>query len=219
MIQTHVVYEFKSEFAKELNIPVNQVDRRQEELLVWLTNFFDYKFYPGRPNRIMINEIYGEYQPLPRKLPSQEALNAKKKERYTNFTIAALGTEFKPNSQSKVARDAIETFGREEFSHINAEAVVKRYVKEPFRVYGESDNKKVWVWYSNYEKIDTHVLEEWHSILREEHISEEEAANAFYRQEQGEDISAEKGYYKKALARFRESYGDIPVLITSWKLK
>ena len=219
MIKTNVIYKFKTEFAKELGIPANQVDRRQEELLNWLSNFFDYEFYNGCPKRILIKEIYGEYQPLPRKVPSQEALTAEKKEKYTAFTIAALGTEFKPNSQSKVARDAIEDFGYELYHHTNSEAVVKRFVKEPFKTYGESDNKKVWVWYSTYKKIDPNILDDWRKILREEHIAEDEAANAFYRQEQGEDISVEKGYYKTAQQRFKEKYGDIAVLVTSWKLK
>ena len=219
MIKTNVTYKFKTEFAKELGIPANQVDRRQEELLNWLSNFFDYEFYNGCPKRILIKEIYGEYQPLPRKVPSQEALTAEKKEKYTAFTIAALGTEFKPNSQSKVARDAIVDFGYELYHHTNSEAVVKRFVKEPFKAYGESDNKKVWVWYSTYKKIDSNILDDWRKILREEHIAEDEAANAFYRQEQGEDVSVEKGYYKTAQQRFKEKYGDIAVLVTSWKLK
>lgn len=97
-----------------------------------------------------------------------------------------------------MARDAINDFGYETYHHTNVEAVAKRFIREPFKTYGESDNKKVWVWYSNYEKIDNNILEEWRDILREEHIAEEEAANAFYRQEQGEDVSVEKAYYKTA---------------------
>ena len=211
--------EFKKEFCKELNITTYQAERRLEDLLEWLKNFFDYEFYDGKPKRILIKEIYGEYQPLPRKVPSQEALTAEKKEKYTAFTIAALGTEFKPNSQSKVARDAIKDFGKELYHHTNARAVTERFVKEPFKTYGESDNKKVWVWYSTYTEIKSDVLDDWRKILREEHIAEDEAANAFYRQEQGEDISIEKGYYKAAQQRFKEKYGDIAVLVTSWKLK
>lgn len=219
MIKINTIYKFKSEFAKELDIPANQVDRRQDELLTWLSNFFDYEFFEGCPKRILIKEIYGEYQPLPRKIPSQDVLSAEKKEKYKNFTIAALGTEFKPNSQSKVARDAIEAFGYYDYKHTNVRAVSTRYIKEPFKAYGETDNKKVWVWYSTYEKINSDLLEEWRQILREEHIAEDEAANAFYRQEQGEDITTEKNYYKTAQQRFKEKYGDIAVLVTSWKLK
>lgn len=212
-------YEFKKEFCALLNIPNNQVDRRQEELLSWLSNFFDFKFYDGRPKRIVINEIYGEYQPMPRKVPNQEALTAEKKEKYTQFTIASLGTEFKPNSQRRIARQAIDAFGSELYHHSSSRAVAERYIKEPFHAYGETNNLKTWVWYSSYVPLGEEVLEHWRRILNEEHISVDEAANAFYRQEQGEDISQEKSYYKMAMNRFREEYNDIPVLVSSWKLK
>ena len=58
----------KNEFCKELGIPMNQVERRLEELLQWLENFYDYEFYEGRPNRIYIKRIIGDYRPLPRKI-------------------------------------------------------------------------------------------------------------------------------------------------------
>lgn len=98
------VYLFKEEFCKELKIPTNQYDRNKDRLLEWLTNFFDFDYLPGRPIRIHIKEIYGEYQQLPRKSPKQDELNKQKKEDYEKFTIAALGTEFKPNSKMRVAR-------------------------------------------------------------------------------------------------------------------
>lgn len=219
MIEINQMYKFKTEFAPLLGIPQNQVDRRQSELLQWLENFFDFKFYDGHPKRILIKEIYGEYQPLPRKMPNLEELRLEKKNKYEQFTIASLGVEFKPNSQNKIARDAIASFGKKEFHHTSVRAVAARYVREPFQQYGETDDKKVWVWYSSYEPLEQDVVENWRKTLQEEHISEQEAANAFYRQEQGEDISKEKSYYKKAQERFAKKYGDIAVLVTSWRLK
>lgn len=67
--------------------------------------------------------------------------------------------------------------------------------------------------------MDEEMVEHWRQILREESIGEDEAANAFYKQEQGQDISEEKGYYKKAVDRFKEEYGDIPVLVREWKVR
>lgn len=213
------VYNFKDEFCKELNIPMNQAERRLPELLEWLKNFFEYEFFVGRPNRIQIKEIIGEYQPMPRKLPKQDALNQEKIKDYTEYTIAALGTEFKPNSKSKIARDAIYDFGRKKYHHTNREAVVKRYVKEPFDKYGETNDVQVWVMYSTYEPLPDEILEDWRNILRIERIGEQEAANAFYKQEQGQDISQEKQYYNNAMQRFKEKYNDVPVLVKNWKLK
>ena len=213
------IYLFKEELCKWLNIPQNQYDRRQSDLLVWMGNFFDFELYKGRPLRIYIKEQIGEYQPLPRKLPKQDELNAEKIKCYTEFTIQALGAEYKPNSKSKIARDAIDAFGYEKFSHMSTEAVTKRFIRKPFDDYGETNGKSTWVWYSSYTPIELDVLEDWFNILKEEHISEKEAADAFYRQEQGQDITKEKGYYKKAQDRFVEKYGDIAVLVKEWKRK
>lgn len=209
----------KEEFCKELKIPMNQVERRLDELLEWLKNFYDYEFLKGRPNRIQIKEIIGDYQPLPRKPPKQDELNLAKQNDYTTFTIGALTVDFQPNSKMKVARDAIDAFGRTKYNHTNAKAVASRYIKEPFEKYGESNNKKVWVYYESYTLLDEEILEDWRQILKEEHISEEEAACAWYRQEQGEDVSKEQSYYKKAKERFEEKYGGIPILVSEWRLK
>lgn len=62
-------------------------------------------------------------------------------------------------------------------------------------------------------------LEKWKDILKEERIDEGQAAEAFYRQEQGQDVSKEKQYYKNALDRALEELGIIPVLVKSWRLK
>lgn len=219
MLETKKVYNFKNEFCKELKIPMNQAERKLDELLKWLNEFFDYEFIVGKPNKIIINEIYGEYQPLPRKLPNQDKLNKEKIEKYTAFTIASLGTEYKPNSKMRVAREAIDSFGEKDFNHTNIKAVAKRYVKEPFDKYGETNNIKIWVYYSTYTPLENNILEDWRNILKEENIAETEAANAFYRQAEGEDISKELGYYQKAKNRFKEKYGDIPILVKNWKLK
>lgn len=212
------IYTLK-DFCRQLKIADNQRERRREELYEWLTNFFNYEILDGKPIRIEIKEIYGEYQQLPRKLPSQNKLNKEKEIDYTNYTLAALGTDFKPNSQSKIARDAINDFGYDKYKHTNAEAVVKRFIKEPFNKYGENDGTRIWVYFSNYEPIKDKELERWRQIREEENILEKEAANAFYRQEQGEDITKEKNSFKRAMDRFKEECGDIPVLVGRWKLK
>ena len=84
------LYRFKEEFCEELKIPKNQSERRLDELLEWLKNFYDYEFTKGRPHCINIIEIYGEYQQMPRKLPKKD----RKIEDYKDFTMAALGTTY-----------------------------------------------------------------------------------------------------------------------------
>lgn len=212
-------YQLKKEFFPMLGISEKQWERRKKDLLEWLKNFYDYEIIEGLPIYIEIKEQYGDYQPLPRKSCNQSKLNAEKNEAYSKFTIAALGTEFKPNSKMRVAREAIDSFGYEKFSHTNAKFIATKFVKPSFDKYGETNNKNVWVYYSTYLPFPEEVVEDWRTILREEHISEEEAANAFYRSEQGEDISQEKQYFKRARERFIEKYGEFPVLVKEWKCK
>ena len=213
------IYDF-SDFCHKIGVSDYALRRRTQDLIEWLKNFYVFNFYKGIPNRIEILDILGDYQPLPRKVSKKyDELEAQKKKDYTDFTIAALGTEFKPNSKAKIARDAIYEFGHKKYQHSNVEGVARRYVKGPFDTYGETDNHNVWVYYETYEPLDPDTLKEWRDILKEEHISEQEAANAFYRQEQGEDISEEKSYYKRAMERFKKEYGCIPVLVKNWRLK
>lgn len=167
----------------------------------------------------MIKEIIGEYQPMPRKAPKQDELTQEKKNKYAEFTKFSLAPDYTPNSKSKVAREAINTFGKQEYGHTNTEAVARRYIKEPFNKYGETNDVQVWVYYSTYQPLDNSVIDEWRRILREEHIGEDEAKNAFYRYAEGEDISKEIGYFKKARMRFEEKYNDMPILVKEWRLK
>ena len=218
MIEAGKIYDFKGEFFELTGITMYQFRNRKDDLLEWLKEFYEYELYDGRPIRIYIKRVIGEYKSLPRKVNSKE-LTEIKKQRYTTFTIASLGTEYTPNSKSRVAREAMYNFGYEEFGHTSVPAVVERYVGPAMTQYGEHDNKYQWVWFIDYTPLPQDVLAHWAEILKEEKISEEEAANAFYRQENGEDITKEKNSYKKAQQRFKEIYGTIPVKVPGWRLK
>lgn len=178
VVEKNKVYDFKQEFWSIIHLSKYSWETRKEEVLEWLTNFFDYELYEGKPMRIYIKEIYGEYRPLPRK--GLELLQQKKAD-YEKFAIAALGNEFKPNSKARTAREAIDAFGYDKYGHTNVRAVTNRYVGPVFDEYGECNNVKHWVWYHSYEPLDEETLARWREIMEEEHISEREAANAFYR--------------------------------------
>lgn len=152
-------------------------------------------------------------------MPTQEKINEEKKSDYENFTKQALGDVYKPNSKRKIARDALVEFGYEKYAHTNEKAVSERFIKEPFEKYGETDGQSVWVFYSSYAPLPDAVLEDWREIMRESQIGELEASNAFYKYAEGEDISKEIGYFKKAKDKFLAKYGDIPINVKSWRLK
>lgn len=213
-------YLFKKDFCKELNITQHQLNHRFNDLCKWLTNFYDYELKTDtKPYKIYIKEVLGEYKPLPRKSPKQDELTRQKMEDYEIFTIASLNpTEFVPNSMTKIAREAIDEFGYNKYGHYSSRSVAQRYIKEPFKKHAETNDHYVWVYFSTYEPLDEEVLSDWIHILSEEHISEAEAANAFYRGAEGEDISKEISYYKKAKERFINKYNDIPIRVREWKL-
>lgn len=70
----------------------------------------------------------------------QKELTVAKKKDYSDYTIAALGAEYRPNSKTKVARDAINDFGKRKYHHSSYKAVAARYVKEPFYIIVEKTN-------------------------------------------------------------------------------
>ena len=78
-------YIFKTEFCNILGIPKYQMERRKTDLMIWLSNFFDYEYITGRPDCIYINAILGDYQPMPRKVYDQ-ALD--KQKYYVVFTTS-----------------------------------------------------------------------------------------------------------------------------------
>lgn len=200
---------------EKYSIAKNQWNTRHEDLLNHLQDFMDIieiKNERGTYKYEIKGDMPDNIPPLPRKSQMEQ-----KKKDYESYTIAALGAEFKPNSKSRIAREAIADFGMEKYKHSSQESVIKRYIKEPFDKYGVSDGNKYWCYYDTYEIIEDDRLEAWRKILSEEHIGEREAANAFYKEQQGEDISKERGYYKRALDRFKETYGSIPILVSKWK--
>lgn len=78
------IYVLKTDFFNIIKIPLTQYKQRKEDLMEWLKDFFDYEILEGKPIRIKINEVYGEYSPLPRKINTKE-LTLQKEKDYEEF--------------------------------------------------------------------------------------------------------------------------------------
>lgn len=217
MLKTNKVYKFKEEFCKELNIPANQYDRKQKELLDWLTNFFDFEFYEGRPLRIFIKEVYGEYMPLPRK---NTQTTKQKQEDVKNFVVNDyLTEEWQLASKCDAARKYNKKEGKKKYGWTNEKYIAQTYMKPVFSEYAENDGQLVWAWFETYTPLNQEAYDKWVKIREEEKIGEKEAAKGFYKIAQGEDAEKELSAFQKALERFKNEYGDTPVLLDSWRLK
>lgn len=209
------IYKLKDEFFKLVGISRAQYDRRREDLMEWLKDFYDYEILEGRPIRIRIIETYGEYQPLPR----QKKTFLMKQYDYEEYVKKNLSKNFKPESKAHMARGAIADFGHEKYNHTNDIAVARRYTGPAMEKYGEKSDNYVWVSYNTYEPLSEELLKAWFKILREERIGEKEAANAFYKAEQGMDITKEKNAYKTALKRMKQETHEVPVRVAEWKIR
>lgn len=209
----------RKELNEKYHIGKNCWSTSHDELISFLREYMQIEEVKTSTGRFSYN-IYEEE--LPESIPVFSKTRSSKKEKqkdYEDFTIAALGAEYKPNSQRKIARDAIQSFGKIKYQHRSPRKVVNKFIKEPFKKYGESNEKYVWVDYETYKPLTEKQKILWLTILKDEKIDESAAANAFYREQQGEDISEEKGYYKKALEKFIEKEHTIPVKVKEWRLK
>ena len=214
MIKEPGIYKLKAEFFKENQISVAQYDRRKEDLLEWWKDFYEYEIIEGKPIRINIKEVFDEYKPMPRQLQKTE----QKIRDYEEYVKNNLPKDFKPESKAHMARGAISSFGYEKYNHTSDAAVARRYVGPAMERYGEKNDNHVWVDCRTYEPLREDNLDIWMKILDREHIGEKEAAIAFYKQEQGLDITKEKNAYKTALRRMKEQTGITPVKVAEWRL-
>lgn len=219
MITEVGIYDFKEDFLKANNIPHSQYKTRKEDLLDWLKEFYEYKILEGKPIKIKITEVIGEYKPLPRKKQEARKLTEQKQKDYEAYVRLGLSKEFTPESKCHMARNAISDFGEDRYGHTSDKAVARRYVGPAMEKLGEQSNTYYWVNYVTYEKLSPELLNAWLDILDKEHIGQEQAANAFYIAEQGGDITKEKDAFKKALKIMKEQYHIIPVKVAEWRLR
>ena len=127
----------RKELSQLYNITKYNQDKRHDEVITYLQDFMDITEIKSEKGTYKY-EIKGIIPDSIPSLPRKNQMEKAKKD-YELYTIKALGTEFKPNSKSKIAREAIRDFGQEQYGHKSQEAVVKRYIKEPFDKYGVSD--------------------------------------------------------------------------------
>lgn len=226
MLKINKEYTMK-ELAQELGIPENQYKVRKQELLQWFDSFFDFDIIKERPLTLFIREQYIEYQPLPRK--GQEQSLKRKQEMikdYTLFTIAAMGTEFKPNSGSKIAREAIDDFGSERYQHSDYKNVAQKFIRPAMQEYGESSRETVWVWSDTYKELTVEELNFLAQTFNENKMTEIDRLHMFDEAASATDEAESNFLFQKARIKYRavldiikEKYGAVPVKVRYWKVK
>lgn len=210
----------RSDLNKMYNLNKGTWDRRHDDLMNHLNEYMNIT-ERGENTRFYYDVDVDSIDEMPKNIPPLPRKNdiMKKIIDYTDFTTASLGTEFKPNSISKIARDAIFEFGQVKYNHQSMESVAKSFIRPAINQKGERSATKLWVFYDNYEPLDDEAKKRWYEILKEIKLTEKDMAHAFIKEQQGEDITKECNSYKKAMEIFKKEFGSFPVHVYKYKLK
>lgn len=126
-------YETK-DLMGALGITRSSWGRRKEEYLDWFKLFFDYEVVIQGEKRVyVIKEIFGDYEPLPRKKKSIEV-----KEYYKQETSKIVKQE-PTNTGSNIARNIVAASNKYDHKEGTASVYVRSILKEGYKVDG-----KVW---------------------------------------------------------------------------
>lgn len=141
---------------------------------------------------------------------------------YTEYAIKSLPLEYEYMSKLGVARNALWEFGHEKWGHESAKYISDRFISPAFNEHGESTGKRSWVYYRTYELLSPGAVEDWRTILKEEHITKEKVWECYLEGWEGEeerevDWRPLNKRYKQARQRFVAIYGDFPILLTQWR--
>ena len=247
-VQLQPVLELEKEmlFRKEFGLQIlgetsHVVTRRKQDLLEWLKNFFSYTFIKtSYADKIIIHEIYAEYEKIPKKKQdiSKRLEKRKAKEDYLeDFIIKTFFKEKSAIEQHLTYNYIARSITNEEilniFGPITLRTLARSYVKPVLKKIAEFIPPKDWVWFEKYEKIDEETRMAWIKTLREEEDKADEKMREMMRyinlceDAWMDDISGftqnkkvkKDNFYKKAIDRFKFEYGDFPVQSYRWVLK
>lgn len=219
-VQKNTTYNFTKEFMPGLGITKNSWNTRKQDIKEWLKEFYDYTLSDTRPMLITIHAVYGDYEPLPRKSRTISEESKQKITDYDNYVKQHLTPEFQIISKAKMARDAIEDFGLDKYSHYSHEAVARRYTGPAMEKYGEKGDNYYWVWYEDYTQPTEEILHEWFDLLKAHRVTDKDIVAAFNEDVElnvSKNIDSAKERYKAAMYEFKAKYGDIVVRSGEWR--
>lgn len=210
----------RKELNSKYHLSPHHWERRHDDVLKYLSQFMDITESKTESGRYKY-KVQGE---LPQNLPDiREWLRHSKEEKreaYKKYILEnELTEEFKPNSKSKVARDAIEDFSRTAYGHFSPRSVVSQYVGPLMDKYGEKSDDHVWVRYDTYEPLPKEALDDLKYMFKSHQLDMQHMACAWIKERQGQDTTKEKNDFKIVLNIFKDKYHYFPVLVPKWRLK
>lgn len=213
-------YLLVKEFLPLVHISNSTFKRRKDEILDWWAEQFDYELgKQGKTVTITVDLEYNfiNYKRLPRNTKAWEEKQAEKMKDYEDFIKKSIPAEGKLTSKVREARLAISEFGLDKYGHYNDETVSRRYTGPAMEKLCTKSSKGAWVNYETYEPLPEDVVKIWREILKKNYIDEERAANAWYRERNGEDTTTEKNAYKAAMEEFKNVIKcNAPIYVAEW---
>lgn len=215
-------YLLVKEFLPLVHISSSTFKRRKDEILDWWAEQFEYELgKQGKTVTITVDLEYNfiNYKRLPRSTQAWEEKQAEKMKDYEEFIKRSIPAEGKLTSKAREARLAIDDFSLEKYGHYNDKKIALRYTGPAMEKLCTKSSKGAWVDYETYEPLPEDVLKIWREILKKNYIDEERAANAWYRERNGEDTTAEKNAYKASMDEFKKIMKcSAPIYVAEWEL-
>lgn len=208
----------RAELNKKYNIDNHSWTRKHDLVMEHLSDYMTITETKEKGQYVyeIVGTVPETIPPIPRKSKRAEI-----QQDYDEF-VSGYFHNFLPRyaSRAKVAREGMAAFGTRKYGHNNAQSVAQKYISFSFEKYVEEvPGSRRWVWYETYEPLDKDTLQRWLDILKEEHITEEQQAEAFRDYADGEDISKAVGYYKRAISKFYEEFHDYTVKVAQYLRK
>lgn len=197
-----------TELKKLLSISDKMWKTRKEELLDWLSLFFDYEITTkGRGYQFNIKEQYCEYEPMPRKNDAKKAMAF-----YQKRTDEILSVKPR-NTGANLAREIVATNNECNHKEDTAASYIRPYLKKNYTVHNKEWCQINYDTFS-YDKISDKQLKDLNELF-EKHLDSKTTAEIMGDTEAGY-TSKEEAYdklrvrYLDALEDFKMKYGFRP---------
>jgi len=213
----------RNKLSNKYNISNNQWQRRHDDLLNHLQDFFSiveiqdsktgYYYYE-------VPDILPDTIPkLPRKSNKQEKIAD-----YEQFVGEHLSEDFEPMSKAKMSRDAIKDFAGEKYGHFSQENVCRVYVGPAMEKLGEKGQLIKWVNYNTYLPLTEEQQIYLKQCFSSYNITQEDVAEFGYEIiESGiidnKKLTTMKERYENAMNQFKLKYEFRPVRARDWRKK
>ena len=233
VIEINKEYTFKEEFCQNiLKESPYTAERKTKLLLEWFNNFFEYTFIKSSPNKIIIHDIYQEYEKLPRKQYDVKSRKERREQREAIIEKYLLEEVFTNRNDEEIylSYSRIGQKLKPLIPNISEKTIAYSYVKPVLNKIAKFIPPKDWTWFYSYEPLTKDEVREWKDLFKsifKKNI--DEYAELYLDKIGDEDYITYAGsvledkmhsYYEKALSLWKSKHnGDFPVKLYRWVLR